>query len=208
MPWLPRPSGTRALLALGLALTVLGAAGPAGAAEEQKNLQLEVIINGIPRNVIGSFVQLADGRMAAAPKELEELGISSGARRFANELVQLDEIPTLRYRYDERTQKIDITIDNAQRKGRNYDLRANSSANPPRPPTEFGGVLNYDLFSTTTTYQQALPFSFAGTSLTLDARAFSPYGTVSQSAIVRSMPARAPMPFGLTQATATPIRTG
>ena len=187
MPWLPRPSGTKALFALGLVLAVLGAAGRAGAADDQKNLQLDVIINGIPRNVIGSFVQLADGRMAAAPKELEELGINSGGRRFANELVQLDEIPTLRYQYDERTQKIDITIDNSQRKGRNYDLRASSSANPPRPPTEFGGVLNYDLFSTTSSSRQAFPYSFAGSSLTLDARAFSPYGTFSQSAIVRSI---------------------
>jgi hypothetical protein len=73
MPWLPRPSGTRALLALGLVLAVFGA-GRSGAAEDQKNLQLDVIINGIPRNAIGSFVQFADGRMAAAPKELEELG--------------------------------------------------------------------------------------------------------------------------------------
>src|ERR1700709_273924 len=121
MPRLRRPSGTKALLAFGLVLMAFGAAGRSGAAADQEKLQLDVVINGIPRNVIGSFVQFADGRIASAPKELEELGINSGGRRFANELVQLDDIPSLRYRYDERMQKIEVTIDNAQRQGRNYD---------------------------------------------------------------------------------------
>jgi outer membrane usher protein len=188
MPRLPRPFGTKALLALILALLgIVGSTGCLRAAEDQKNLQLEVTINGIPSNAIGSFAQLADGRLAATPNELAELGINAGKRRFANELVQLDDIPSLRYRYEERTQKIDITIDNLQRQGRNYDLRTDSSANLPRAPAAFGGVLNYDLLSATTSFQQSSPFSFAGTSLTLDARAFSPYGTFSQSAIVRSI---------------------
>ena len=190
MPLPPRPFGTKALIALICILGLVASTGRLHAAEDQKNLQLEVIINGTPRNAIGSFVQLADGHMAATPNELAELGINAGERRFTNELVLLDDIPSLRYRYEERTQKIDITIDNSQRKGRNYDLRADSPANLPRTPAGFGSVLNYNLFSTTSSFQQAHPFSFAGTSLTLDSRAFSPYGTFNQSAIIRSIPDR------------------
>ena len=186
MPWLPRLSATR-FLALILVLGMVGSTGRLRAAEDQKNLQLEVIINGIPRNAIGSFVQLANGRMAATLNELAELGISAGGQRSANELLQLDDIPSLHYLYEERAQKIDITIDNSQRKGRNYDLRAGSSVKAQVAPTEFGGVLNYNLFSVTSSDKTHFPSSFAGTSLTLDARAFSPYGTFNQSAIIRSI---------------------
>jgi len=193
MPRLPRLFGAKALLPLVLVqLAMFGGTGCLRAAEDLKNLQLEVIINGIPSKAIGSFTQFADGRLAATPHELGELGIDAGGRRFANELVQLDEIPSLRYQYEERTQKIAITIDNSQRKGRNYDLRAGSSANLPPTPAAFGGVLNYDLLSATPSFQQTSSFAFAGTWLTLDARAFSPYGTFNQSAIVRAIAGQNP----------------
>jgi outer membrane usher protein len=188
MPRLLRLFGAKALLPLILVpLAIFASTGCLRAAEDLKNLQLEVIINGIPSKTIGSFAQLADGRLAATTHELEELGIDAGSRRLANELVRLDDIPSLRYQYEERTQKIAITIDNSQRKGRNYDLRAGLSTNLPRTPAGFGGVLNYDLLSATPSFQQSRSFSFAGTSLTLDARAFSPYGTFNQSAIIRSI---------------------
>src|SRR6185437_10963790 len=101
MPRLPRLFGAKALLPLVLVqLAMFGGTGCLRAAEDLKNLQLEVIINGIPSKAIGSFTQFADGRLAATPHELGELGIDAGGRRFANELVQLDEIPSLRYQYE------------------------------------------------------------------------------------------------------------
>ena len=69
------------------------------AASGQQNLQLEVYINGAPANRISSFVGFPDGRIGAVPSELEELGLRTGLRRSANEVILLDEIPTLKYQY-------------------------------------------------------------------------------------------------------------
>ena len=159
--------------------------GPEGlrAAPEQKNLQLEVYINGVPANMISSFVLFPDGTIGAVPSELEELGLRTGPRRSATEVILLNEIPTLKYEYVERAQKILITIDNAYRKAKAYDLRQNIA---PRAQAGWGAVLNYDLLSTTGSLQAPQPLWSGGTSLVLDGRAFSPYGTLEQSAIVAS----------------------
>jgi outer membrane usher protein len=151
------------------------------AASGQQNLQLEVYINGAPANRISSFVGFPDGRIGAVPSELEELGLRTGLRRSANEVILLDEIPTLKYQYVEREQKILITIDDAYRQARTFDLRRNAG---PRAQAGWGAVLNYDLFSTTGSLQAPNLLRSGDTSLTLDGRAFSPYGTFEQSAIV------------------------
>jgi len=163
---------------------VLGAVfGPEGlrANPEQKNLQLEVFINGAPAHMISSFVLFPDGTVGAAPSELEELGLHTGLRRSANEVILLDEIPTLKYEYVERTQKILITIDDAHREARIFNLRRDAG---PRAQAGWGAVLNYDLLSTTGSFRALRPFWSGGTSLTVDGRAFSPYGTFEQSAII------------------------
>ena len=54
--------------------------------------------------------------------------------------------------------------------------------------SRLGAVLNYDLLSTTGSLRNLSPLSFSGSSLALEARAFSPYGTFEQSAIVRAAP--------------------
>ena len=66
-------------------------------------------------------------RIGATRNELEELGLRIGARRFPQDIVMLDDIP-VKYQYDERTQKIRITVDNADRQGRAFDLSGNAPA--------------------------------------------------------------------------------
>src|SRR5580704_15222002 len=177
--------GGRALLVFAFAVVLGGVFGPERlrAAAEQKNLQLEVFINGTPANMISSFVLSPDGAIGAMPGELEELGLRTGLRRSATEVILLSEIPTLKYEYVERAQRILITIDNAYRQARAYDVRRNTA---PKAEAGWGTVLNYDLLSTTGSLQQLRPLWSGGTSLVLDGRAFSPYGTLEQSAIVAS----------------------
>jgi outer membrane usher protein len=183
MPRFRHLFGTRVLFAVFIALGIdLNVAG-ARATQNQKNLQLEVIINNIPAKSIASFVLFDDGRIAANQSELDELSLKTDPHREANELILLDDLPAVQYRYDERTQKIFITVDDTRRKVREYDLKNNSSSYP-RAQAGYGTVLNYNLLSSTGNFYDPRPFSFNGTSLTLDGHAFSPYGTLNQSAIL------------------------
>jgi outer membrane usher protein len=190
MRWLSWSVDGRAFFVFTLAgiIGVVFGAEHLRAGQEQKNLQLEVIINDVPANIIGSFVLFDDKRIGATRNELEELGLRIGARRFPQDIVMLDDIPKLKYEYEERTQKIRITIDNDARQGRIFDLSGDASGRAIRAQTGWGAVLNYDLLSTTGSLRTLSPFSFSGNSLSLEGRAFSPYGTFEQSAIARSAP--------------------
>jgi outer membrane usher protein len=164
-----------------------GQASQEQANHEQRNLQLEVFINDIPVNSIGSFVLFGGNRIGATRNELEELGLRIGARRFPQDIVMLDDIP-VRYQYDERTQKIRITVDNADRQGRAFDLSGNGAGRFVPAQSSWGALLNYDLLSTTGSLRNLRSLSFSGTSLALESRTFSPYGTFEQSGLVRVAP--------------------
>ena len=160
---------------------------PGAANQEQKNLQLEVFINDIPANTIGSFVLFGGNRIGATRNELEEIGLRIGARRFPQDIVMLDDIP-VKYQYDERTQKIRITVDNADRQGRAFDLSGDAAGRFAPAQSGWGALLNYDLLSTTGSLRNLRSLSFSGTSLALESRTFSPYGTFEQSGLVRFAP--------------------
>jgi outer membrane usher protein len=103
------------VLALLFPLSVFFGLKASHADQMQENLQLEVFINGVPANMISSFVRFADGKIGAAQSELEELGLRTPSQRAATELVRLDEIPTLKYEYVEQAQKMLITVDDSAR---------------------------------------------------------------------------------------------
>ena len=150
---------------------------------DNRSLQLEVFINGEKTRLIGSFSQLADGRLAASRGELEEIGVKAPGSGSAEELIILETITSITYRYDERTQTITITLSNSQRVTRQYDATPVPNA-PPATPSDYGSVLNYTLFAVNSYGFDKSKFVFSGASAFLDARFFSPYGVLSQSAIL------------------------
>jgi outer membrane usher protein len=153
--------------------------------QELKNLQLDVIINGTSIKMIASFVLFGKNRIGATPKELQEIGLRLNGPHDTNKIVLLDEIPTVSYEYVERIQTIRIAVDDRYRKGQTFDL--SGAASPSiRTQAAWGAVLNYDVLGASGTDRSF--WAFNGSSLTLDGRAFSPYGTFQQSAIVRSSP--------------------
>jgi outer membrane usher protein len=156
----------------------------ARASPAQSNLQLEVIVNGHPVNWIGSFVLFGDGRIAATAAELIQLGLQVDPKRSALDLINLDDLPTASYKYDERTQQIFITVDNGQRIPRKYELSDRRLETPMQSGT--GAVLNYNLRGSFAASDDTRLVQFNGTSLSLDGRAFSRAGTYSQSAYVSS----------------------
>ena len=138
--------------------------------------------------MIGSFVRFGDNRIGATPDELESLGLRPGPGRSPSDIVLLDDIPTLQYEYDERTQRIFITVGDVSRKAQTFDLSGSSERRITRAQAGWGALLNYDLLSSSNSFQNLRSAYFAGTSLSVAARAFSPYGTLEQSAIVRAGP--------------------
>jgi outer membrane usher protein len=158
------------------------------AGDDRRDLQLEVIINTVPINMIGSFVSTDNNRIGATAEELESLGLRAGPGRAAKDIVLLDDIPTLQYVYDEKTQRILITVGDIGRKAQTFDLRGSLDNRLPKAQANWGALLNYDLLASTGNLANVRSISVASTSLSLDARVFSPYGTLDQSAIVQSVP--------------------
>jgi outer membrane usher protein len=155
-------------------------------ADEPRPLQLEVYINGATTNVIGAFVQVAGGRMAARRSELAEVGIKTPDPGSASDLIILDDLSGLEYRYDEAKQAIFFTLSDERRVRRTYDARAGAGSGPATQPTgsDFGSVVNYTLFAASSKAADAANVGFSGANATLDARMFGTLGTFNQTAIL------------------------
>jgi outer membrane usher protein len=162
---------------------VLGGAIMPGLAEAQGALQLEVLLNGKPIGLIGSFHQGAKGELSAKRKELEELHLKVPGQFAADDEVPLTSLPGVSYRYDEAKQTVDITVNDQGRLPQSYDLRSAAKPLPVTPPAT-GAVLNYLLFGGSGGNSVITNWQFQGVSATLDARVFSPYGILSQTGIL------------------------
>lgn len=170
-------------------------------------MQLEVILNEQPTKLIGSFVMLENNRLAATKEELHELGLNPRAGDGApDKVIVLDEVSGVSYRYDEATQRVSISAPEEQLVVKEYDLRG-PKPELARAQTDWGGVVNYNVFTSSVSSADARPLSingipisingiptkfigapiaFNGASATFDARVFTPFGTLSQSAILRT----------------------
>jgi outer membrane usher protein len=178
-----RPGFLKGALAIAFVATALACLN-AGAARagEGRPLQLDVTVNGTKANLLGSFVQLADGRLAARRGELKELGIKAPGEGNPDEEVVLDTVVGSKFRYDEPTQSIAFDLTDDQRIARAFDALGGSGPTGPIR-TSWGSVLNYTLFGSETS-GPGRPMTFSGGSAALDGRIFSPYGTLSQSGIL------------------------
>ncbi len=162
---------------------VLGNAIMPGLAEPEVALQLEVLLNGKPVGLVGSFLQDAQGKLSAKRKELEALHLKVPEQFAAEDEVPLAGLPGISYRYDATKQTVDITVPDAGRLPQTYDLRRPAKPLPVTPPAT-GAVLNYLLFGGSSGKSVITNWQFQGVSATLDARFFSPYGILSQTGIL------------------------
>jgi outer membrane usher protein len=183
MPWLPSPPRIELLIALALAFALGSATKRAVAAEDSTSLQLEVFINDNPTNLIGSFTLLDGRRIAARQAELNELGLNPPGHKSPDDLVTLDDIGSLSYRYDAEEQRIYITASDELRLRKSYDASGRGDS-PAAARVDYGGVLNYTLLATSGAQAPSGFLNFNGTSAALDGRLFAPFGTFNQSAIV------------------------
>lgn len=173
-----------ALIGLAIySIASLGATPAFAGLPDNRSLQLEVFINGEKTHLVGSFSQLPDGRLGARRSELEGIGVKVPGSGAADQLIVLETIAGITYRYDERTQTLAITLSDSQRVTRQYDAGVIPNT-PPPTPSDYGSVLNYTLFAVNSYGFDKSKFAFSGASAFLDARVFTPFGVFSQSAIL------------------------
>ncbi len=162
------------------------AAQEAPDAARPRALQLEVLVNGRPRNLIAKFSERADGRLASASSELAEIGVRTNGAHGPEEEIALDDIEGLSYEYDEARQQIRLTLAQQTRAERVYKAGAESDKSQEAPlESSFGGLLNYHLRSSVMRDPRG-GFNYQGASAALDARVFSEYGAVKSGAIIGS----------------------
>ena len=155
---------------------------PASAEPEPVQLQLEVKVNGYPLDLIASFSQLADGKIASPRSELAELGIAAPGEGPDDELITLSAIPGLSYVYDDLNQAIELEVPNTSRIAKSLDsgnqgeLIESSSGN--------GFAVNYSAYAAASYNIEDALAGLNGGSLSLDGRAFSNFGVVQQTGII------------------------
>jgi outer membrane usher protein len=173
------------LISLGL-IAAMGLEAPllAQPAEQSLALQLEVKMAGTSTDIIAGFERLADGRLAARRHDLTALGLPVPESDDPEETVILDEVPRLRYSYDEAAQSVDIWIVRDQSDPNRYVLRDKQER--PAPESIPGMFVNYSLYGSLAGEIESTRFT--GASALLDARGFSTYGTLAQSQILGTTP--------------------
>ncbi len=177
-----RPPIDGSVLAL---LAVLLVASPACANEpppQPLELQLEVSINGQPTRLIGAFVLDTRNRLSTTREELTALGLIMPGTGPPDAAIFLDEIEGLTYRYDEIRQSVAIAVPDKLRLAKNYS--AQPLLDEVAPESSTGVILNYSVFSQATHDFEESVTGINGGSLSLDARAYSPFGTLSQSGLI------------------------
>jgi outer membrane usher protein len=152
------------------------------AVEAERSLQLEILINGDKSGLIGTFVQRPDGTVAARRSELAESGVKVPGTGQPDEIIVVNEWLGNKFHYDEPAQTISFDLTDAQRIARAFDALGSAPHVPVT--TGWGSVLNYTLFGSETSGLSSRQTTFNGGSASLDARMFSPYGTLSQTGIV------------------------
>lgn len=188
-PW--RPEGPRRRFALALACYV-APAGLAGAelapidpgvatAPMTQSLRLAVLINGVPTQLVEPFALHADGRLSAAPADLEDIGVAIPEESKSAREIALGALPGVAYRFDPAAQSIDFTLRDDQRRTRVYDALA-PGAPTPKAQADWGAIVNYTGYATTSGEFRSL-VKHGSANATLDARIFGPLGILSHSEI-------------------------
>jgi outer membrane usher protein len=177
--WRRTNAGLAVLIAFLLALPV-ARADTADSGEVQ--LQLDVRVNGYPLNLVAAFVQMPDGKIASPRSELTELGVAVPGDGAPEELIVLDTLTSLSYVYDESAQSIELELPNAARLAKNLD--ATGGQEFTKAESGSGLVLNYTGYASADYNLPDARAAVDGASLSLDARAFSKFGTLRQTAIL------------------------
>ncbi len=133
-----------------LALVLLGGTGPvraASPAEPPRDLLLEVYLNGIDTEQVGSF--RADGvKLLATVEELVALGLAPPAGTRPGAMLDVRRLPGVRADVDERAQAVRMVVPVAGLASHRLDPLS-AAAGPAPSNASLGALVNYDVTATT-----------------------------------------------------------
>ena len=148
---------------------------------QPRSLQLDIFINGQPVGFVEEFQQRpTENAFYAKRSDLEEAGIRTPPGK-ADERVSLASLGC-EFHYDDVAQRMSFTLSDAQRLPRIYN--ASGTGGHVTPQVDPGLLVNYSLFGGSFTPDQLSRWTFRGSNVTLDARAFSKFGVLSQTGII------------------------
>lgn len=151
-----------------------------------QTLHVEIRIDGTSINLIAQVFRNSYGQFSAKRGELKEIGVLVPGSGQPDDIVALDAIPGLALRFDDAAQVMHLTLAPGARLARDYAAggRDETLKQPVTVSREYGAVLNYSAYATSArAYAAGSKLSSTGTA-SLDARLFSPYGVLQNSAIV------------------------
>jgi len=147
-------------------------------------LQLQVFINGFDTRQIVPFERDSAGRLRAKRADLAAIGLKTGLGP-ADAWLAPDQLAGVSARYDETAQTLSLNVAQSALAPKSYSAAQSPAPGAPAA-SGWGAALNYDLYAGTDSWWAGQRLGFGTGSLTLDARAFSPLGVISQSAILGS----------------------
>src|SRR4029079_10032131 len=139
----PQLSGLLMRLFL-LAAAVTQIIGSQTAAAGAIPLQLEVIIEGKATETMSSFSLMQGVRCMARRSDLAGLGLPVPQDGMPDDLIVLNDIPGLKYRYDEEQQSVELTLVPDEKNPRSISLRGGEE--PLAPEAISGLYANYSLY--------------------------------------------------------------
>lgn len=155
----------------------------AESATQDQLLQLEVFVNGRPRELISAFTLHADGKLVSSRSELDEIGLRIPPALAGEVEIALDRLPGLTFVYDEAAQAIRFTAEPRALEPIRVDARIDvAEPDPVRPPP--GAIVNYTLFASAD--QGAAGLNFDGMSAAIETRVFGKLGLLEHSVIAQT----------------------
>jgi outer membrane usher protein len=184
------------IVAVGLLCPVKSALAqepPALLSGTMSELQLEIWINGHTANTIAPVTQHAGGGLSMTRAAFDDLGVvlpNSGAPDAA---VRLDAIPGLTYRFDQPRQILELSVPESMRLAKTYDGEVKRPV-AQAARADYGALLNYSLYSSAQQGNKTQSLSrgyagFNGVNASLDGRMIMPFGTLTQTGLVGTIPA-------------------
>ncbi len=146
-------------------------------------LQLQVFLNGHDSQQIVAVTRDGNGRFLMRRSDLELVGIKASVGPAGAEIA-LDSLAGLKYSYDEDKQTLALQAPEALLAPRIYSASTLGATGVAPISADWGVALNYDIYASTAAWQFGQRLDFGTGSLTLDGRAFSPYGVFTQSGIL------------------------
>jgi outer membrane usher protein len=151
------------------------------------NLQLETVINGVSRGLIGSFRLHDDGSLSVKPDELRELGLIPDPSALTSDgMIDLRRLANVKYVYDEAAQVIRFTAGDSQRIAHHIGMIGNKEPVPVQ--RGFGALVNYSLAANFDTEDYRDLPDYSGAYGHFEGRLFTNYGTLEGDMALRSTP--------------------